>query len=163
MKFSHNPSVGIGIFYVAIKSQILNRNRAVQWLLVAQQPILNFNKYAVYKYILILSKYQSTDFVSPGIFNHQQNVKHTRSCMTISQMLRSTLAVHQSHCRHSQTTLKLFKVLSDAARVFSGAPEYTCTCGGVFKMLQNVTHTRLNNLCDCDLCIDLQELLRPSV
>jgi len=69
MRFRHNPLVGIGIVYLAIKSQTLNRCRAVKWLTVVQQPIVKFNKYTVYEYILIISEHQSTNLVSPVLFN----------------------------------------------------------------------------------------------
>ena len=69
MRFRHDPLVGIGIFYLAIKSQTLNRSRVVKWLTVLQQPILELNKYTVKEYILIISKHESTNFMSPVIFN----------------------------------------------------------------------------------------------
>ena len=69
MKFRHDPLVGIGIFYLAIKSQTLNRCRTVKWLMVVQQPIVQFDKYTVCEYILIISEQQSTNFVSPVLFN----------------------------------------------------------------------------------------------
>ena len=69
MRFRHDPLVGIRIFYVAIKSQTLNRCRVVKWLMVVQQPMLKFNKYTVYEYILIVSEHQSTNFMSPVVFN----------------------------------------------------------------------------------------------
>ena len=69
MRFRHDPLVGIGIFYLAIKSQMLNRSRVVKWLTVIQQPILEFNKYTVKEYILIVSEHESTNFVSPVLFN----------------------------------------------------------------------------------------------
>jgi len=62
-----------------------------------------------------------------------------------SQALRSTSLVHLSDSRRSQSPLKLSKVLSDAARAFSGAPESTCSCGGAFKMLQNLTYPFAGN------------------
>jgi hypothetical protein len=55
MSFRYNPLVGIGIFNFAIKSQTLNRSRAVKWLTVIQQPILGFHTYTVKEYILIIS------------------------------------------------------------------------------------------------------------
>ena len=64
MSFKHDPLVGIGIFYLAIKSQTLNRSRVVKWLTVIQQPILEFDKYTVKEYILILSEHKSTNIVS---------------------------------------------------------------------------------------------------
>jgi len=69
MRFRHDPLVGIGIFYLAIKSQMLNRCRAVKWLTVVQQPILKFHEYNVSEYILIRSKHQSTNLVSPVLYN----------------------------------------------------------------------------------------------
>ena len=69
MRFRHDPLFRIHIFYLAIKSQTLKRCRAVKWLTVVQQPILKFNKYTVYEYFLIISKNQSTNFMSPAIFN----------------------------------------------------------------------------------------------
>jgi len=47
MSCRHDPLVGIGIFYLAIKFQTLNRSRVVKWLTVIQQSILEFNKYNV--------------------------------------------------------------------------------------------------------------------
>ena len=69
MSFRHDPLVGMGIFYLAIKSQTLNRSRVVKWLTVIQQPILELNKYTVKEYILIVSEHESTNFVSPVLFN----------------------------------------------------------------------------------------------
>ena len=69
MRFRHDPLVGIGIFYLAIKSQTLNRSRVVKWLTLIQQPILEFNKYTVKEYILIISEHESTNFVSLVLFN----------------------------------------------------------------------------------------------
>jgi hypothetical protein len=36
ISFRHDPLVGMGIFYIAIMSQILNRSRVVKWLTVVQ-------------------------------------------------------------------------------------------------------------------------------
>jgi hypothetical protein len=69
MRFRHDPLVGIGIFYLAIKSQSLNRSRVVKWLTVIQQPILEDNKYTVKEYILIISEHKSTNFMPPFLFN----------------------------------------------------------------------------------------------
>jgi hypothetical protein len=68
ISFRHDPLVGIGIFYLAIKSQMLNRSRVVKWLMVIQQPLLELNKYTVNEYILIVSEHLSTYFVSSGLF-----------------------------------------------------------------------------------------------
>jgi hypothetical protein len=69
MSFRHDPWVGISIFYLAIKSQTLNRSRVVKWLMVIQQPIPQFNEYTVYEYILIISEHEPTNFVSPVLIN----------------------------------------------------------------------------------------------
>jgi len=69
IRFRHDPLVSISMFYLAIKFQMLNICRAVKLLTVVQQPILKFNKYTVYVYILIISERQSTYFIPPVIFN----------------------------------------------------------------------------------------------
>jgi hypothetical protein len=69
MSFRHDPLVGIDIIYLAIKSQTLNSGRVVKWLSVIQQPILKFNKYTAYEYILIISEHKSTNFVSLVLIN----------------------------------------------------------------------------------------------
>jgi len=73
MRFRHDPLVGIGIFYLAIKSQMLNRCRAVKWSMVVQQPIVKFNKYPVYEYILIIYEHQFTNHVSQVRSNFSPN------------------------------------------------------------------------------------------
>jgi hypothetical protein len=62
--FSHDLLVGIGVFYCATKSHILNRSRVVKWLMVIQEHFQDFNKYTAYKYIQIIAKHKSTTFVS---------------------------------------------------------------------------------------------------
>jgi len=47
ISFRPGPLVGISIFYLAIKSLMLNRYRAVKWLTVIQQPILECITYTV--------------------------------------------------------------------------------------------------------------------
>jgi hypothetical protein len=69
ISFGHDPLVGIGIFYLVIKSQKLNRSRVVQWWAIIQQPILELNKYTVKEHILIISDHESTYFMSPVLFN----------------------------------------------------------------------------------------------
>jgi len=69
MNSSHDHIVGIGIFYLAINSQMLNRYRAVKQMIVIQQPNLMFNKYAVSTYILLTSKHKATNSVCPILFN----------------------------------------------------------------------------------------------
>jgi hypothetical protein len=69
MSFRHDPLVGIGIFYLAIKSQMLNRGRVVKWLMVIQQPILELNKYTINECILIISEHETTNFIAPVLIN----------------------------------------------------------------------------------------------
>ena len=69
MSFRHDPLVGIGIFYPAIKSHTLNRSRVVKWLTVVQQLILELNKYTVDEYILIILEHESTNFGSAVLIN----------------------------------------------------------------------------------------------
>jgi hypothetical protein len=70
---------------------------------------------------------------------HQQNVNRSGSHTQTSQILRSTSPVLPSDSRCSQAPLDLSKVLSDSERAFSGAPESTCSYGGAFKMLRDLT------------------------
>jgi len=49
--------------------QMLNRSGAVDWLLVVQQSILMFAKYTIYEIILIISKHQSTTYLSIVLSN----------------------------------------------------------------------------------------------
>jgi hypothetical protein len=68
MRFWHDPLVGIGVFYLAIKSQTLNRCREVKCSMVVQKPILMPDEYTVEEYILIIFEHQSTNFVSAVLF-----------------------------------------------------------------------------------------------
>jgi hypothetical protein len=69
MSVRHDPLVGIVIIYLAIKFRMLNMSRVVKWLIVIQQPILEFTKYTVYEYSVIIFEHKSTIFVSPGTLN----------------------------------------------------------------------------------------------
>jgi hypothetical protein len=71
---------------------------------------------------------------------HQQNVNRSGSNMQSSQTLRATSPVLLSTFRCSQTPLELSKVLSDSTRAFSSAPESTCSYGGAFRMLRDLTY-----------------------
>jgi len=71
---------------------------------------------------------------------HQQNGNRSGSNKQSSQTLRATSPVLLSTSRCSQTPLEQSNVLSDSARAFSGAPESTCSCGGAFKMLRDLTY-----------------------
>jgi hypothetical protein len=69
MRFRHDPLVAIGIFYLAIKSQTLNRSRVVKWFMVIQQQILELIQFTVSEYILIMSEHESSNFVSLVLIN----------------------------------------------------------------------------------------------
>jgi len=69
MSFRHDPLVAIGIFYLEIKSQMLNRCRAVKWFAVIQHPIGEFDKYTVKEYILIISQHKSNNLMALVLFN----------------------------------------------------------------------------------------------
>jgi hypothetical protein len=71
---------------------------------------------------------------------HQQNVNRSGSHNETSQTLRWTSPVLPSDCSCSQAPRELIKVLSDSERAFSGAPESTCSYGGEFKMLRDLTY-----------------------
>jgi hypothetical protein len=69
MRFRHHPLLGVGIFYIAIRFQMLNRYWAVKWLTVVQEPFLKCIEYTVHEYILIISEHGSSSFMSPVAFN----------------------------------------------------------------------------------------------
>jgi len=71
---------------------------------------------------------------------HQQNVNRSGSHTQSSQKLRATSPVLLSTSRCSQTPLELSKVLSDSPRAVSGASESTCSYGGAFRMLRDLTY-----------------------
>ena len=73
-----------------------------------------------------------------------------------SQTLRATSPVLPSTCRCSQTALELCNVLSDSARDFSGAPESTCSYGGGFRMLRDMTYRIVQCWSSSDPCADLR-------
>jgi len=69
MRIRHALLVSIGIIYLALKSQMLNRYGAVKWLMAVQQPILKIDQYTIYEYIVIISEHQSTNVMSPAALN----------------------------------------------------------------------------------------------
>jgi uncharacterized membrane protein YjdF len=62
-----------------------------------------------------------------------------------------------STSRYSQTPLELTKVLSDCARAFTGPPEITCSYGGAFRMLPDLTYRIVKFWSSKDLCAGLRE------
>ena len=93
---------------------------------------------------------------------HQQNVNRSGSNMQSSQTPRATSPVLLSAARRSQTPLELRKALSDSARAFSGAPESTCSSGGAFRMLRDLTYRIVKFGSSWDLCEDLREASREA-
>jgi len=88
---------------------------------------------------------------------HQQNVNWSGSHMQTSQTLRSTSPVSLITSRCFQAPLEISKVLSDSARVFSGAPKSTCCDGGAFRMLQDLTCRIVKFWSSWDHCTTLWE------
>jgi len=83
---------------------------------------------------------------------HQQNVNRSGINMQTSLTLRSTSAVLLSPSRCSEAPLELSKVFSDSARAFSGASKRTCSDGGAFRMLQELTCRIVKFWSSWDLC-----------
>jgi len=92
----------------------------------------------------------------------QQNINRSGSNMQPSQTLPATSPVLSSTSRCSQTALELCNVLSDCARAFSGAPESTCSYGGAFRMLRDLTYRIVKFWSSWDHCADLWEILRAA-
>jgi len=95
-------------------------------------------------------------------FLHQQNVNRSGSNMQSSQTLWVTSPVLLSTSGCSQTPLELSKVLSDSAREFSGAPGSTCSYGGAFRMLQDLTYRIVKFWSSSDLYAELRETSREA-
>jgi hypothetical protein len=70
---------------------------------------------------------------------HQQTDNRSVRPTQTSQTLRLPSPVLLSTSKCFLAPLELCKVLSDSARAFSGAPEYTCSYGGAFRTLQDLT------------------------
>jgi hypothetical protein len=88
---------------------------------------------------------------------HQQNVmrsgSHTQTSPTLWEP--SPVLLRTSTC--SQPPLELCKMLSDCARAFSSSPESTCSNGGAFRMLQDLTIRIVKFWSYGDLCAGLRE------
>jgi len=93
---------------------------------------------------------------------HQHNVNQSGSHMQTSQTLRFTSSVLLSTSRCSQAPLEQSKMLSDSARAFSGDPESTCSYGGAFRMLRDLTYRIVKFRSIWDLCTGLQETSRAA-
>ena len=76
--------------------------------------------------------------------------------MQSSQTLLLTAPVHPRNSRFSQAPLKLSKVLSDSARAFPGDTESTCSSGGTFRMLWDLTYRIVRFWSSWDLCTRLR-------
>ena len=93
---------------------------------------------------------------------HQENENWSGSNIQSSQTLRVTSPVLLSSSRCSQTPQELSDVLSDSPRAFSGAPESTCSYGGAFRMLQDLTYSIVKFWSSWDLCADLRQTSRAA-
>jgi len=93
---------------------------------------------------------------------HPHNENRSTSNMQSSQTLRATSPVLQSTSRCSQTPLELSNVLWDSAWGFSGAPESTCSGGGAFRMLRELTYRIVKFWSSWDICPALRETLRAA-
>ena len=105
----------------------------------------------------LLSNSKFSRFTYTDCIHHQQNVNQSGSHMQTSQTFLQTSPVLPSNYICSQASLELSKVLSDSARAFSGAPESTCSYGGVFRMPWDVTYTIVKYWSCRDLCAGLRE------
>jgi len=87
---------------------------------------------------------------------HQQNANRFRSHMQTSHRLWAISAVLVSTARCFPAHLELSNVLTDSARAFPGASESTCSYGGTFWMLQDLTYSIFKCWSCWDLCTGLQ-------
>jgi len=97
-----------------------------------------------------------------GRLDHQQDVIRSGSDTQTPQTLQYSSPVLLSTSRCSQPPLELCKVLSDSAGVFSLAPERTCSDGGTFRMLRDLSIRILKFWSYWDLCADLRETSRAA-
>jgi len=89
--------------------------------------------------------------------HHQQNVNQSGSNTQSFQSLWATSPLLPNTSRCLQTPLQLSKVLSDSARAFTGAHESTCSYGGAFRMLKDLTYRIVKFWSSWDLCADRRE------
>jgi hypothetical protein len=93
--------------------------------------------------------------ISDGRRQHEQNVNQLGSMTQSSQILWVTSPVLLSTSGCSQIPLELSKVLSDSAREYSSAVKSSCSYGGAFRMLQDLTYRIVKYSSFWDLCADL--------
>ena len=94
----------------------------------------------------------------------QKNVNWSASNLKSSQTFRLTSPVLVNTSRCSQTPLELSKVLADSARAFTDASESTCSYGGAFWMLWDLTYRKWNFVApetSAQICGSLREKLGP--
>jgi len=89
--------------------------------------------------------------------NYQQNVNWSGICTQTSQTLQATPPVLSSISRCLQAPLVIWQDISDSASAFSGASECSCRYGGAFRMLQDLTYSRVRYYCIGDRCAGLWE------
>jgi len=87
----------------------------------------------------------------------QQNVNWSGSHTQTSQTLPLPSPELLSTSRCSQAPLELCNVLSDSARVFSAASESTCSYGGAFRTLHDLTIWIVKFWRSRDRCAALRE------
>jgi len=124
---------------------------------VAYRPLITLSPF-----LLALSvsycKWTIRDHMSEWVHCvHQQNVNRSGSHTQTSQSLWLPSPVLLSTSRCSQIPLELSKVLSDSARAFSGAPESTCSHGGAFMTLWDLTVRIVRCWSSWDRCPALRE------
>jgi len=73
--------------YIAIKPHIFNRCRAVKYLLVAQLPILDVNKYTIHECIPITKEDQFDMIVSSVLFNLKVGISKSTNAMLSNRTL----------------------------------------------------------------------------
>jgi len=93
---------------------------------------------------------------------HQENVNWYGSNTQLSKTLGATTPVLIRTSRCSQTLLELSKTLSDSAREFSGAPGSSCSYGGAFRMLWNLSYRRVKLWSSWDFCRHLGETVTEA-
>jgi len=93
---------------------------------------------------------------------HQHNVFQSGSHTQTTQTLWLPSPVLLSTCKCSQPPLEYFKVLSDTARAFSRTPECTCSGGGAFRILPEMSIMIRKFRSRWDLCRDLQDTSRAA-
>ena len=111
-----------------------------------------YTKYCIHRVLHTRSTASSEDGLTPA---------PSQSLIFRRTILYSTLYIPMiSRC--SQARLELSKVLSDSTRAFSCAPESTCSNGGAFRMLQDLTYRIVKFWSSWNLFAGLRETSRAA-